>query len=268
MAVALELGAYAKMVVHAVKHKYRPVCGVLLGNDGSGGTVVKDCVPLFHNYPVGPMLELAMMQIDEFCKESKSTMVGCYWANERLNDTEVPQVARRLGSQIAKYYKNASIILINNEFLLRDLALSASCPQSKGEVSVSLNSDRRDQEAVIRRVAKLVGSTDIVDFDDHLANVNKDWLHQDVQLGGEIKSGKDQKCLSAKSADGTLIAELSGGRLILRDGDSGAVLHTEELGGSLGATGLDFSVEKPVVCIKTADGSQVTFDLDTKSVCT
>eukprot|EP00954_Amorphochlora_amoebiformis_P017282 1318070-Amorphochlora_amoeboformis.AAC.1 len=201
MAVALELGAYAKMVVHAVKHKYRPVCGVLLGNDGSGGTVVKDCVPLFHNYPVGPMLELAMMQIDEFCKESKSTM-------------------------------------------------------SKGEVSVSLNSDRRDQEAVIRRVAKLVGSTDIVDFDDHLANVNKDWLHQDVQLGGEIKSGKDQKCLSAKSADGTLIAELSGGRLILRDGDSGAVLHTEELGGSLGATGLDFSVEKPVVCIKTADGSQ------------
>ena len=73
--------AYCKALLHAHRHPAADVCGVLLGNSngaggggggagGRGGAAahVVDVVPLFHTVMLAPMFEMAMLQIDAYCK--------------------------------------------------------------------------------------------------------------------------------------------------------------------------------------------------------
>ncbi len=74
--------AFCKMILHACKYPARPVIGVLLGSkpiksEGAAGATdskssaaaaggakgISDAVPLFHNYPLAPMMEIAMTQV-------------------------------------------------------------------------------------------------------------------------------------------------------------------------------------------------------------
>eukprot|EP00471_Norrisiella_sphaerica_P003441 CAMPEP_0184481132 /NCGR_PEP_ID=MMETSP0113_2-20130426/2674_1 /TAXON_ID=91329 /ORGANISM="Norrisiella sphaerica, Strain BC52" /LENGTH=188 /DNA_ID=CAMNT_0026860061 /DNA_START=20 /DNA_END=586 /DNA_ORIENTATION=- len=171
--------AYLKITAHAVKYALRPVCGVLLGREESGDVVVEDAIPLFHNYPLGPMLELALMQVDEFSKEAKTEIVGCYWANELADDMSVHRIAKRIGTQIVKFFKNAGILVVNNETLGKAVegTISAFTPTNEGKCVVSIS----DSESLEKRISgKQLAEIPIVDFDEHLANVKLDWLHQKV----------------------------------------------------------------------------------------
>ena len=74
---SLSRDAGLKPVLHAAKHPASPVLGVLLGKDNeskgmqvsssgdSSRVTVCDAVPLFHNIPLAPMLEMAMMQVTD-----------------------------------------------------------------------------------------------------------------------------------------------------------------------------------------------------------
>jgi hypothetical protein len=56
-------GAYEKILMHALKYPRRPVCGLVLGKEVGKSATIEDSIPLFHNYPMSSMLELAMMQV-------------------------------------------------------------------------------------------------------------------------------------------------------------------------------------------------------------
>lgn len=64
--VAVSGQAYAKMVLHALKHPDDPVCGLLIGPDkiqGSkkkGEIICADAVPLLHTHMLHPQLRLGV----------------------------------------------------------------------------------------------------------------------------------------------------------------------------------------------------------------
>lgn len=63
--------AYAKLLMHVAKHPWCEVGGVLLARDTADAAapiVVVDAVPLFHTLMLAPTFEMAMMQIEAYCK--------------------------------------------------------------------------------------------------------------------------------------------------------------------------------------------------------
>lgn len=71
MSLTFENLAYVKLLLHVHKHPTNDVNGILLGRAGVGGdksTSVVDVVPLFHTVMLAPMFEVAMLQIDVYCK--------------------------------------------------------------------------------------------------------------------------------------------------------------------------------------------------------
>lgn len=66
----VEPAAYLKAVLHTCKHAGRPTLGALLGTvteskdaDVTHQVRVVDAVPLFHNVPLAPIMEVAMLQV-------------------------------------------------------------------------------------------------------------------------------------------------------------------------------------------------------------
>lgn len=89
MTATVSKEAYSKALLHALKFPARPIFGLLIGH-GSGSVEVTDAVPLFHNHILAPMLEIALMQSEIFAKQNGATIVGCYFANERVEDKSTP----------------------------------------------------------------------------------------------------------------------------------------------------------------------------------
>lgn len=70
--------AYIKVLLHVHKYSGSDVNGIFLGRDDAGGTKstatttsttkIVDVVPLFHDIMLAPMFEIAMLQIESYCK--------------------------------------------------------------------------------------------------------------------------------------------------------------------------------------------------------
>jgi len=100
MALAIEDAAFGKMVLHACRYPNRPVFGVLIAKrsgassrnaqkeegriDSKSEYSICDSVPLCHNFPTSPLLQIAMAQVDEYCRRKSTGLeaVGVYYAND------------------------------------------------------------------------------------------------------------------------------------------------------------------------------------------
>src|SRR4051812_39413261 len=100
--------AYCKMILHAIKYPHLTVRGVLLGtrqavkshqsDDGEEAgngvpsptqtTTVLDAIPATHNSLVTPTLELLFIHLDSYCKKEGLSIVGVYFCNQRLGDSQ------------------------------------------------------------------------------------------------------------------------------------------------------------------------------------
>lgn len=101
MKQVIEEKAYLTMILHACKYPARPVLGVLLGKPGGSISVA---IPLFHSYPLAPMLEMGMLQVEEYTKAAGLDIVGCYFANELYDDKSLNRshMAVKLATKIAE----------------------------------------------------------------------------------------------------------------------------------------------------------------------
>ena len=131
--VTFSTTAYSKIILHTAKYPWAAVNGLLLGSIDAHAIDVTDAVPLFHTAVLAPMLEVAMMLVDEYCQSEQSpaglSIVGYYHANARNNDGEIPSLARIVSEKIAvQSSRTACLAMVRAP---QSLSLQASvCAQS------------------------------------------------------------------------------------------------------------------------------------------
>ncbi|OWM85889.1 ER membrane protein complex subunit 8/9 homolog [Punica granatum] len=193
--------AYIKMVLHALKHKTSAVNGILLGrvSDQKDFTVVEiaDSVPLFHSHlSLLPNLEISLILIEEYCEAKGLNIVGYFHGNERHDDAELGGVAKNIGDNIYRYFPQAAILLLDNKKLealskgkerspvmqlyTRDASKNWKLVSSDGNGSNQLVTREPSANVVLSDYILSEKWQDIVDFDDHLDDISKDWLNPDL----------------------------------------------------------------------------------------
>ncbi|PSR95571.1 ER membrane protein complex subunit 8/9 like [Actinidia chinensis var. chinensis] len=188
--------AYIKLVLHALKHKTAAVNGVLLGRLSGGDAVeIADAVPLFHSHlGLLPPLEIALLQIEEYYGAQGLYIVGYFHANERFNDFELSNVARNIGDHVHRYFPQAALLLLDNKKLealpkgkdrspvmqlyTKDSSKSWKLVGSDGGSRFSTKEPSAN--VVLLDYISTQKWQDVVDFDDHLDDISKDWLNPEL----------------------------------------------------------------------------------------
>ncbi|KAK9057182.1 hypothetical protein SSX86_024549 [Deinandra increscens subsp. villosa] len=183
--------AYIKLALHALNHKTSAVNGLLLGRLSGEVVEITESVPLFHSSQIGllPPLEIALITIEEYYSSQGLSIVGYFHANERFDDPELGTVARNIGDHIFRYFSQAAVLLLDNRKLgaLQNKKDSAPIMQlytrdsSKSwkqvESSSRLTTKEPSANIVLLDFISSDKQNDIVDFDDHLDDISKDWLN-------------------------------------------------------------------------------------------
>ncbi|MFS7893472.1 putative ER membrane protein complex subunit [Helianthus anomalus] len=189
----IDLNAYIKLVLHALKHKTSAVNGVLLGRLSGEVVEIADSVPLFHSSQIGllPPLEIALITIEEYYSSQGLSIVGYFHANERFDDLELGTVARNIADHVYRYFPQAALLLLDNKKLgaLRNNKDMAPVMQlytrdsSKSWKHFVSNGNKRlttkepSANIVLLDYISSEKWNDVVDFDDHLDDISRDWLN-------------------------------------------------------------------------------------------
>eukprot|EP00823_Brevimastigomonas_motovehiculus_P007392 TRINITY_DN642_c3_g1_i1.p1 TRINITY_DN642_c3_g1~~TRINITY_DN642_c3_g1_i1.p1 ORF type:complete len:215 (+),score=76.20 TRINITY_DN642_c3_g1_i1:65-709(+) len=204
-----------KALLHAAKYPSKPVIGVLLSSASSSSSSSSsssdskeiksnsnsnnstECVHtvcLFHNYPLAPLLELAMIQLEEYCKSKNLQPFACYFANELLTDFSLNKFAIKLATKMAEHYPATRLLQINNNdfsiqsysssdkdrsrWTLDDKSMQPKIASSTLQLFIKkLKEWKKTQVEIEKSSSSSSSATElVVDFEDHLENVKSDWL--------------------------------------------------------------------------------------------
>ena len=174
----LSVKAHNKALCHAAKFPWAGVTGFLLAEAGSNRIV--DATPLFHTPALAPMLEVAAMLVEEHCKANGLRIVGLYAAEDNADASSPSPLVERVASQLAAKNKNSCLLLVDNAalasedkpaFLLYTQASAAGewKPAKSGALQIDADAGARFTQRLKQ------GATAVDDFDDHLADVSRDW---------------------------------------------------------------------------------------------
>ncbi|KAF2300002.1 hypothetical protein GH714_006637 [Hevea brasiliensis] len=170
---------YIKLVLHALKHNSAAVNGVLLGRSTDDVVEITDSVPLFHNHlGILPPLEISLIMWVTFMRTRGD------------DDAELGNVAKNIGDHIYRYFPQAAILLLDNKKL-------EALPKGKtgallcGDATKNWKLARSDggNRLILKEPAANIVLLDfvssekwqhLVDFDDHLDDISKDWLNPDL----------------------------------------------------------------------------------------
>ena len=195
----LAQAAYVKLALHALKHPAAAVNGLLVGtlaDPAASPAVVSvaDAVPLSHqphHLPLLPTLELALTLVEDHFQAQGLAVVGYYHANARRDDADLPAVAKRVGDHIFRYFPRAAVLLLDNVKLeevvkgnSRDEVVqlytrdsSKSWRQAGSDGSSQLKLKEPSTNVVLADHVTTKKWQQVVDFDDHLDDISKDWLN-------------------------------------------------------------------------------------------
>eukprot|EP01098_Paradermamoeba_levis_P016359 TRINITY_DN8799_c0_g1_i1.p1 TRINITY_DN8799_c0_g1~~TRINITY_DN8799_c0_g1_i1.p1 ORF type:complete len:190 (-),score=53.28 TRINITY_DN8799_c0_g1_i1:52-621(-) len=180
--VNLTPSSYSKIVCHALKYPSQEINGVLLGEAKEGDEVIDviDAIPLFHGPTLAPMLEVAMMMIDEYCELKELKIVGYYHGNER-DDSEPSPLAKKIANKIHSNVPLMTVLMIENVFLspkfkraaLRSYLKEGEQWKANGEnVQVGGNAFNLVQTCIDEH-----RYLSLADFDNHFNDPANDWLN-------------------------------------------------------------------------------------------
>ncbi|KAL8440331.1 hypothetical protein Efla_000219 [Eimeria flavescens] len=224
--VAVGCLAYAKMILHGIKHPQDAVCGLLIGSQDSGcckrGEVLcADAVPLLHTHMLHPQLRLGVELVETLCempepaegsqsgvaKEAKKQkIVGFYYA-DLLTVPEKSPAINKEAAHIAKILQQHYPQLVVCTVRLQRRLWAVLIPQFW---VASGSSWRRMPEESVRcskaaielaevGVAKATYA-DLVDLDDHLAEPWLSPLNKSLMSGFAELIAEDTKCLDEMKA--------------------------------------------------------------------
>jgi len=213
MEVSFSLEAFSKIILHLTKYPQMAVSGILLrkvekgsktsakassvpngtSNEGSEGKeaeaapvaiksskyVFDDVIPCLHmNKYVTPMMELALAQIDRFCKVEHYEIVGYYQANQSLQDNHPDFVALRIAEKLAEVNPKVLVVMVNNEQLNSNLECAPFTFYQLGDGKLRLQDTKvllqPDHQGALSTASALIQAKayrDLYDFDNHLENI-------------------------------------------------------------------------------------------------
>ncbi|EEC76906.1 hypothetical protein OsI_15138 [Oryza sativa Indica Group] len=192
--------AYVKLALHALKHPAAAVNGLLVGRllDGAASPAavvsIADAVPLSHHphhLPLLPTLELALTLVEDHFAAQGLAVVGYYHANTRRDDADLPPVAKRVGDHVFRNFPRAAVLLLDNKKLeeavkgksrepvvqLYTRDSSKSWRQAGSDGSSQLTLKEPSTNMVLADHVTTKKWQQVVDFDDHLDDISKDWLN-------------------------------------------------------------------------------------------
>lgn len=210
--VQSSVDAFAKAVFHAFKYPTQPVFGLLVGKRLQDTTFVTDAVPVMHSLPAvspHPVLEVAVSAVSSFVKTKGLVVLGLYVANERLDDNNVsPHTSSVVNFLLSSDRVSGSGLVVwqlqNNKLrpttlfegsspILQFQYTSSGAEGSGTSQPISFakwDSDTCATEAVDENRALVACKTGIVnfeycklvDFEDHLENVQLDFFNEKLQI--------------------------------------------------------------------------------------
>ena len=184
--------AYVKLVLHALKHPTRAVCGVLVGRaSGDAGVEVVDALPMLHSsLAVTPCAEIALEQCAAHAELAGGglRLVGYYHANELARDGSFRGAAAKIADAVHAQFPGACAMLIDPARLARAVAGGAPplklltrapgagagawepAPEHHAAIACAGRGERK-----LARCHADGREAMLVDFDDHLDDPADDW---------------------------------------------------------------------------------------------
>eukprot|EP01121_Diplochlamys_sp_Union-15-3_P006020 TRINITY_DN1643_c0_g1_i1.p1 TRINITY_DN1643_c0_g1~~TRINITY_DN1643_c0_g1_i1.p1 ORF type:complete len:200 (-),score=24.31 TRINITY_DN1643_c0_g1_i1:26-625(-) len=189
--------AYIKLILHALKYPASTVNGVLLGSEKGKGVIITEAVPLFHGNYTLPMLEIALLQIEEYCnshtkeKNDSLEIVGYYHANERLEDSNLNSAITTIADKLQSYYPSSCILMIDNQKISLDDETEEAVTLYTRQSGSWVNRDKIeiDDKKTKQTLSSCLENnlvTKVYDFAEHLEDISKDWI-SNLLLSSKLK---------------------------------------------------------------------------------
>ncbi|XP_013777983.1 ER membrane protein complex subunit 8-like [Limulus polyphemus] len=190
--IVISVRAYCKMLLHMMKYPHSAVNGIFIAEEKKtherGQLVINivDSIPLFHtSLGLTPMLEVAFMQVDHYCKSKGLEIVGYYQGNRNYQDSSPDAVAFKVAEKVYENFNNACLVIVDNQKVsveCREVGFqlyqySDNKWKLKDKTSVFLEQGH----SALGIASTLLQSKvyrHLVDFDNHLDNITEDWTNQ------------------------------------------------------------------------------------------
>jgi len=190
--------AYRKILLHTWKYPHHSVNGILVGRisesvecEEKGKSKhgeqqeerlvnITDYFPLFHGHTLAPMLEMAMLLIEEYCEKEGVEVVGYFHANELYDDRELGALAHRIAHKMLKNYPHVCVLLFD-PLLSKEMKLFAL----RGFAQEHQRWEEKDSHFQLEEGFAWDGLQHFLaenccmlnDFDNHLEDASHDWLN-------------------------------------------------------------------------------------------
>ena len=163
-----------KILMHSAKYPTQAINGILLGNDSG---IVLDSIPLAHNnLSLTPLIEIGLSIIENYTKEKKLNIVGYYFANEREKDTTTSEIHLTIFKKIQKNFSNASLWRVR---IKKKKKYQLNYSQIDNETWPTIKIEKgKDFKFNISKEKILKNYLNIIDFEEHLNDISKDFLNQ------------------------------------------------------------------------------------------
>jgi len=187
--ISVGVRAYCKLILHAAKYPHCSVNGVLLAEKPKAKDVknVKfvDAIPLFHlSLGLAPMMEVALTQVDAYCKNQGLVIAGYYQANEHYSDANPNVITYRIADRILEQFGEAVIFMVDNR------KMSLDCEEEAYKIYKHTDGKwkHRDTRGTADKGALAAAASmlstcayrELVDFDCHLDDISLDWINPEI----------------------------------------------------------------------------------------
>ncbi|KAJ3388784.1 ER membrane protein complex subunit 8 [Lobulomyces angularis] len=190
MSFSLETATALKLILNSARFVYNPIVGVLLASL-SNLSNINDSIPISHSVlPLSSVFELALEQIDLYCKKSGKKVVGVYFANENTEDNQVPNIVSKLAQKVKDDHENTLLLMLDFKKLPKSSVFQPFSvvqgvwkPNTENiKVSSEFNDNLLSKHLLEDKTYELIS-----DFDQHLDDISIPWLKND-KLDNIIKN--------------------------------------------------------------------------------
>ncbi len=173
--------AQVVMGLHAFQYPHLTVMGLLVGRELGEVMEITKAFPVSHQSPTAPFLEFASMCIDAHAEKSNMKIIGMYVANARADDTSLGPVHARIANTVDAQSSRSCALVLDNRELAKPLLWLKDI--KKGWIPMEKRLVFEDEEGKVLMRTLVLGESSklhVVDFDEHLEQIDKDWRNQQV----------------------------------------------------------------------------------------